>query len=130
MAKRCLGTYWRNRTPEEREQFVKLFVAMLARSYIDNIRSYKDSTVLYTRELEDTDSAEVDTKIVTDGAKDLSVNYKMHFIAEDWKVYDVVIDDVSLIDNYRAQFRRVITHSSFEDLIRIMKEKNKADGTD
>ena len=125
MAKRSLGAHWANRTAEEQEQYVKLFMAMLARSYIGGIREYKDSTVLYTRESNDANRAEIDTKIVTKGAKDLFVSYRMHFVEENWKVYDVIIDDVSLIDNYRAQFHRVIAHSSFEGLIRIMKERQQ-----
>jgi len=64
-----------------------------------------------------------DTKIVSQGAKDMLANYKMHLIEEDWKVYDVVIDEISLVGNYRAQFRRVIVQSSFQDLIRMMKAK-------
>jgi len=125
MAKRSLGAHWANRTAEEQEQYVKLFMAMLARSYIGGIREYKDSTVLYTREFNDANRAEIDAKIVTKGAKDLFVSYRMHFVEENWKVYDVIIDDVSLIDNYRAQFHRVIAHSSFEGLIRIMKERQQ-----
>jgi phospholipid transport system substrate-binding protein len=123
MARRCLGTQWEKRTPAEREEYVKLFVAMLARSYIGGIRDYKDSTVLYTRELNDANRAEVNTRIVSSGAKDLLVTYKMHFVEQDWKVYDVIIDHVSLIDNYRVQFHRVIARSSFEGLIRMMKER-------
>ena len=125
MARRCLGAHWANRTGEEREQYVELFMAMLAKSYIGGIREYKDSTVLYTREFNDANRAEIDTKIVTNGAKNLFVSYRMHFVEENWKVYDVIIDDVSLIDNYRAQFHRVIAHSSFESLIRIMKERQQ-----
>jgi phospholipid transport system substrate-binding protein len=123
MAERCLGTHWTERTAEEREQFVKIFATMLARSYIGGIRSYKESTVFYTREVNDATDAEIDTRIAAKGAQDLFVTYKMHLIEQDWKVYDVVIDQISLIGNYRAQFRRVLTQSSFENLIRIMKEK-------
>jgi phospholipid transport system substrate-binding protein len=123
MVKRCLGPHWENRTPEERQEFVTPFATTLARSYIDGIRSYENSTVLFTREWNNANSAEVDTKIVTNGAKDLVVSYKMHLIDDDWKVYDVIIDDISLVDNYRSQFHRVIMRSSFEDLLRILKEK-------
>jgi phospholipid transport system substrate-binding protein len=96
---------------------------MLTRSYVGGIREYKNSTVLYTRESNDANNAEVDTKVVASGAKDLLVTYRMHLVDENWKVYDVIIDHVSLIDNYRAQFQRVIAQSSFESLIRIMKER-------
>jgi phospholipid transport system substrate-binding protein len=75
--------------------------------------------------LNDANSAEVDTRIVSNGAKDLVVTYKMHFVEADWKVYDVIIDLVSLIENYRTQFHRVIARSSFEGPIRMMKERQQ-----
>jgi len=70
MAKRCLGAHWGERSREEREEFVQLFAATLSRSYIGNIRSYENATVLFTRESSDANDAEVDTKIVTDGTID------------------------------------------------------------
>jgi len=123
MAKRCLGAHWGERSREEREEFVQLFAATLSRSYIGNIRSYENATVLFTRESSDANDAEVDTKIVTDGTKDLSVNYKLRLVNADWKIYDVIIDDISVLANFRSQFHRVITRSSFDTLLRIMKEK-------
>lgn len=123
MAKRCLGAHWGERSREEREEFVELFAATLSRSYIGNIRSYETATVFFTRESSDANDAEVDTRIVTDGTKDLSVNYKLHWVNADWKIYDVIIDDISVLANFRSQFHRVITRSSFDRLLRIMKEK-------
>lgn len=79
--------------------------------------------MLFTRESSDANDAEVDTKIVTDGTKDLSVNYKLRWVNADWKIYDVIIDDISVLANFRSQFHRVITRSSFDTLLRIMKEK-------
>jgi len=126
MAKRCLGTHWEGRTREEREEFVEVLAAILARTYIGGIRSYQESTILYTREFNDATSAEVDTRILSNNSKDLLVSYKMHFIGEDWKVYDVIIDHISLIGNYRSQFHRVIRQSSFTELMRVMKEKQQS----
>lgn len=125
MAKLCLGSHWESRTRDEREEFVTLFAATLAKSYVGGMRSYENSTILYTREFNDATSAEVDTRIVNNGAKDLLVNYKLHFSDADWKVYDVVIDDISLVDNYRSQFNRVIARSSYAELVRILKEKQQ-----
>jgi phospholipid transport system substrate-binding protein len=95
----------------------------LGRSYADSIESYTSQNVLYTRELEDNNYAEVDTKIVADKRADLSINYKLHSVNNEWKVYDVVIENISLVNNYRSQFDRVIARSSFEDLVRIIKAK-------
>ena len=123
MAKRSLGPHWGRRTAEEQQEFVKIFAGLLGRSYADSIESYTSQNVLYTRELEDNNYAEVDTKIVADKRVDLSINYKLHSVNNEWKVYDLVIENISLVNNYRSQFDRVIARSSFEDLVRIIKAK-------
>ena len=123
MAKRSLGRHWAGRTPEEQREFVTIFAAMLGRSYADNIESYTSQNVLYTRESEDHNYAQVDTKIVTENRPPLSINYKLQSVDKVWKVYDLVIEDISVVNNYRSQFNRVIARSSFEELVRVMKEK-------
>ena len=123
MAKRSLGPHWGRRTAEEQREFVQIFAGLLGRSYAQNIEYYTSQTVLYTREVEDKNYAQVDTKIVTDNREKLSINYKLHSVNKEWKVYDLVIEDVSVVNNYRSQFNRVIARSSFEDLVRMIKEK-------
>jgi phospholipid transport system substrate-binding protein len=123
MAKRSLGRHWVGRTPEERREFVTIFAALLGRSYADNIESYSDQKVLYTRERENQGYAEVDTKIVAEKRPPLTINYKLHSVDSEWKVYDLVIEDISVVNNYRSQFDRVIARSSFAELVRVMKEK-------
>ena len=123
MAKRSLGRHWAGRTPTEQREFVVIFAAMLGRSYIDNIESYTSQKVLYTRESEDQSYAEVDTTIVTEERPPIAIKYKLHSVNKEWKVYDLVIEDISVVGNYRSQFDRVILGSSFEDLLRVMKEK-------
>jgi len=123
MAKRSLGRHWAGRTPDEQREFVTIFAAMLGRSYADNIESYTSQNVLYTRESEDQNYAQVDTKIVTENRPPLSINYKLQSVDKVWKVYDLVIEDISVVNNYRSQFDRVIARSSFEELVRVMKEK-------
>jgi phospholipid transport system substrate-binding protein len=128
MAKRSLGSHWGRRTAEEQRQFVRIFTGLLARLYADRIESYAGPTVLYTREVEEASYAEVFTRIVADNGRDeLSVNYKLHNVDTEWKVYDLVIEDISLVNNYRSQFDRVIVQSSFENLVRTMKEKQALD---
>jgi phospholipid transport system substrate-binding protein len=123
MAKRSLGSHWGRRSAEEQREFVKVFAGLLRRTYADTIESYTSQNILYTREVEDKDYAEVDTKIVTDKREELSINYKLHSVNNEWKVYDLVIENISLVNNYRSQFDRVIARSSFEELVRVMKEK-------
>jgi phospholipid transport system substrate-binding protein len=123
MAKRSLGSHWGGRSAEDQREFVKVFTGLLGRTYTDRIESYTSQTILYTREIEDKDYAEVDTKIVTDKREELSINYKLHSVNNEWRVYDLVIEDISLVNNYRSRFDRVIARSSFEELVRVMKEK-------
>ena len=105
MAKRSLGPHWGRRTAEEQQEFVKIFAGLLGRSYADSIESYTSQNVLYTRELEDNNYAEVDTKIVADKRVDLSINYKLHSVNNEWKVYDLVIENISLVNNYPIPVR-------------------------
>jgi phospholipid transport system substrate-binding protein len=123
MAKRSLGPHWARRTPEEQREFVKLFAELLGRSYTDKIESYSNQNVVYTQEVEDKNFAEVDTTIVSDKQERVSINYKLHSVDKEWRVYDLVIEDISIINNYRSQFNRVIARSSFEELVRMLKEK-------
>ena len=123
MAKRTLGPHWSRRTSEEQREFVSIFAALLGRSYADKIESYRSQNVLYTREVEDKNYAEVDTTIVSDKQEKVSINYKLHSVDKEWRVYDLVIEDISMINNYRSQFNRVIARASFEELVRVLKEK-------
>ncbi len=123
MARRSLGPHWRRRTPEEQREFVKIFARLLEKTYINRIESYGSGEVVYAREVEDANYAEVYTKLFSKTGEDFSINYKLHLVNADWKVYDLVIENISVVNNYRAQFNRVIVRSSFEDLVRIMKEK-------
>jgi phospholipid transport system substrate-binding protein len=123
MAKRSLGPHWARRSPDEQREFVEIFAALMGRAYADNIESYTSQNVLYTRASEDMNYAQVDTKIVSDNQAPFTINYKLHSVDKEWKVYDLVIEDVSVVNNYRSQFDRVIARSSFAELVRTMKEK-------
>jgi len=123
MAKRSLGAQWQRRSPEEQREFVKLFTDLLENAYFDNIETYDGEKVTITGEKQDQDFAEVSSKITTKKGEEIAVNYKLRQVGSDWKVYDVVIENISLVNNYRSQFNRVIAQSSFEDLLRRMKDK-------
>jgi phospholipid transport system substrate-binding protein len=123
MAKRSLGPEWRRHTPEEQKEFVKLFTDLLERAYLGQIESYNGEKVQYLNEREDHDYAEVQTKLVDNKGQEFSVNYRLHNVNGDWKVYDVVVEDVSLVNNYRAQFSRVLGSSSYQELVRRLKQK-------
>src|SRR5256885_10466094 len=101
MAKRSLGPEWRRHTPEEQKEFVQLFTDLLEQAYLKQIESYNDQKVRYLDEREDSSYAQVDTKIVDHKGQEFSVNYRLHNMNGDWKVYDVVVEEISLVNNYR-----------------------------
>jgi len=123
MARRSLGSEWRRRSPEEQREFVKLFTGLLERAYLDNIESYNGEKFRYLKEQEDNNHAQVDTKITGNKGQEFSVNYRLHNRNGDWKVYDVVIEDISLVNNYRSQFNRMLATASYEELVNRMKGK-------
>jgi phospholipid transport system substrate-binding protein len=123
MARRSLGAEWRRRTAAEQQEFVNIFTDLLQDNYIGTIESYDGDKVAYNRELQDQDNAEVQTTLKTKGEAAYSINYRLRLVDKDWKVYDVVIENISVVNNYRSQFSRVISKSSYQELLRAMKEK-------
>jgi phospholipid transport system substrate-binding protein len=123
MAKRSLGPHWSRRTPQEQQQFTKVFADLLESSYVDKIEGYNGEKVSYTREQQDKDSAEVFTKVITKKNEEFSINYKLHPVDGEWKVYDVVVEDISLVNNYRSQFNRVLANASFDELMKKLQQK-------
>ena len=123
MARLSLGSEWRRRSPEEQKEFVKLFTGLLEQAYLDKFESYNGEKFRYLKEREDNNYAQVETKIVDNQGQEFSVNYRLHNRNGDWKVYDVVIEDISLVNNYRSQFNRVLATASYEELVNRMKGK-------
>ena len=123
MARRSLGANWRRRTPKEQEEFVRLFSDLLERAYVDTIESYTDEKILYIGERLDGGYADVNSKIVTTKGDEYSLNYKAHFVGGEWRVYDVIVENVSMVNNYRSQFNRVIINASYEELVRRLRDR-------
>ncbi len=128
MAKRALGSNWRRRTPQEQEEFVRLFTDVLERAYAEIIESYSDEKITYIYERIDGTYADVSSKILTSKGDEYSINYKVHLVSNEWKVYDVVAENISLVNNYRSQFNRVIANGSYEELVRRLKDKAEFTG--
>jgi phospholipid transport system substrate-binding protein len=123
MAKRSLGIHWRDLTPEERQEFVPLFKDFLRNVYLGRIGFYNGQKVLFTGETVSDNYAEVDTRVVPRNDDEFPVVYMLKRTGGDWKVYDVVVDNVSIDNNYRSQFDRVISGSSYQELVKRMKQK-------
>jgi phospholipid transport system substrate-binding protein len=123
-AKRSLARHWLQRTPAERKEFVDLFANLLERSYISKIELYNGERIAYVGETVEGDQATVRTKIVTKQGTEIPIEYKMLRTANDrWLVYDVMIEGVSLVANYRTQFNKIIQTSSYQELVKKMKTK-------
>ena len=123
MARRSLGSHWQRRSPDEQREFVKLFTDLVENAYMTNLEGYQGEKVVIGGEKQDKEFAQVDTKIITKKGEEFAVNYKLHQADNNWKIYDVVIENISIVNNYRSQFNRVIAQSSFDELFRKMKDK-------
>ncbi len=124
-AKRSLGPHWQTRTPAEREEFVRLFADLLERSYIARIELYGGERIQYLGDSVDGNQANVRTKLVTNQGSEVPVDYRMLRRGDRWFVYDVNIEGVSLVSNYRNQSNRIIATSSYRELVRKMKAKQE-----
>jgi len=123
MSRRALGRSWAQRNEQERREFVHLFGQLLERTYVDKVEGYSGEQVNYIGERLDGDFAEVEVRIVTTKNTEIPVIYRMRNKEQKWWVYDIVIEGVSLVNNYRTQFNDILAKSSFEELLRRLKEK-------
>ena len=124
-AKRSLARHWATRTQAERDEFVLLFTDLLERSYISKIELYGGEQIKFVGESVDPDGAIVRTRLVTKQGSEIPINYRMLARGDKWLVYDVLIEGVSLISNYRTQFNKIITTSSYQELVKKMKTKQE-----
>ncbi len=125
IAKRSLARHWQPLSEAQRTEFVSLFADLLERSYISKIETYGGEKIQYTAERTDGDFATVSTKIVTKNGTEVPVDYRMTKRADRWLVYDVSIEGVSLVSNYRTQFNKIIQTTSYNEL--VSKLRNKQD---
>jgi phospholipid transport system substrate-binding protein len=125
MAQRSLGQHWRTLTPQQQREFVELFTDLLERSYINRIESYRGGRqgVRYTKEDISGDNAAVDTEIRSERGEPAAVEYRLLHKDNDWKVYDIIIEGVSLVNNYRTQFNTIIMKDSYAGLMKQMRLK-------
>jgi len=123
MARRSLAEHWKSRTDEERKEFVPLFTDLLENTYMNRIENYSGDLVTYDDEKVKGDYSLVKVTIFTDKQVQIPVIYKMKKEGQEWMIYDVSIEGVSLVSNYRQQFDSVILSSSYQGLVEKLKEK-------
>lgn len=125
MSKRALGRHWSKRSPEEKKEFVDLFSHLIQNAYIGKIDLYSDEEIVYLGEKQDSQYTTVSTKILTKTGTEITADYRLLKDQEKWMVYDVVIEGVSLVNNYRIQFNNIVIKSSYEKLVEKMKQKKE-----
>jgi phospholipid transport system substrate-binding protein len=123
MSKRSMGVHWQQLPAAERERFVRLFSDLLDRAYFEKIDSYNGEKVTYLQPKMEGDQATIPTRVVTPKGTDIPVEYRMLRSNGRWQVYDVIIEGVSLVSNYRAQFDRIIRTASVDELLRRMESQ-------
>jgi phospholipid transport system substrate-binding protein len=124
-ARRSLARHWQGRTPAERDEFVQLFSDLLERSYISKVELYGGEKIQYLGDAVEGEQAKVQTKLVTKSGSEIPIEYRMHRKGGRWLVYDVIIEGVSLVANYRTQFNKIIQTDSYQALIKKMKNKQE-----
>ena len=121
--KRALGRHWQARSPQEQEEFSKLFADLIERSYIGKIEQYSGERIEYLGDTADGDQVTVRTKLITKANTEVPIDYRMQKQGDRWRAYDVVIENVSLVSNYRSQFNRIIVQSGYPALLSKLKSK-------
>ena len=124
MSQRVLGKYWRTATPEQRSQFINEFQVLLVRTYATALREYSDQTIQFLPTRESAEEATVRTQIEQSGSPPIPINYELYLKDGDWKVFDIAIDGVSLVINYRSTFTSEIKKNGVDGLIARLAKHN------
>jgi len=127
MSRRTLARHWRDRTDDEKKEFIDLFGKLLERTYLDQVEGYSGEKVMYVDEAVDGDYSVVRVKIITKKETEIPVKYRLKKKGNDWFVYDVSIEGVSLVNNYRTQFNTIIVRYKYKGLIKRLRAKVKTD---
>jgi phospholipid transport system substrate-binding protein len=125
LSKRSLSRNWKKLNPDQQKEFTKLFHEILENTYADRILAYKNEKILFDKESPiSPNQTEVYTRIITSSAE-IPINYRLLLVNDTWKVYDVVIENVSLVQNYRTQFNDILAKDTPEKLLEILRKKAK-----
>jgi phospholipid transport system substrate-binding protein len=124
MARRALGAHWRRRTPAEQEEYLTLFRLFIEKVYADKVDLYEGERIVVGRETIDGDYAEVESKVINARGEESPVIFRLRRADAKWRVYDAVVENISVVQNYRSQFDRVISKSSYDELRKLLKDKS------
>jgi phospholipid transport system substrate-binding protein len=123
--KRALARHWQARSPAERSEFSKLFADLVERSYVSKIEAYSGEKIVYLGDAVEGDQATVRTKLITKANTEIPIDYRLLKEGDRWRVYDVLIEGVSLVGNYRSQFNRIIQQAGYPELVQKLKTKQE-----
>ena len=125
LSKRTLGANWRKLNPAQQQEFTHLYRQVLEKAYIDKILAYTNEKIVFSREVTlANDQAEVQTKIIT-SSREIPISYRVILKDGAWKVYDVVVENVSLAQNYRSQFNSILANNTPDQMLEILRKKVK-----
>ena len=122
-ARRALGKHWQTRSTKEQAEFTELFAQLLERTYLTRVGAYRDARLAYVGESVDGSFAVVRAKVLLPEQIEVPVEARLHRRGDRWYAYDIVVEGISLINNYRAQFDKIIRTSSYEELVRRLRER-------
>jgi phospholipid transport system substrate-binding protein len=123
LSRLTLGRSWRDFNKEQQKEFVSLFRTILKKAYMDKILSYTDEQVVFERDIMLSENkAEVKTRIITKSAE-IPIDYRLYLKDGKWRVYDVIVEGISLVQNYRTQFREILANNPPEEVLKILREK-------
>ena len=123
MSKQVLGRNWSHAAGRESE-FVSAFADFLGNAYIGQIGSFRNEKVLFVQESIENNRAQVKTKIMPDKGESTTIDYRLHHVQGQWKIYDVIVEDISIVVNYRSQFNRILAKGSFDDLLMQLRQND------
>ena len=125
MARRALATHWRERTPQQQQEFTGLFKDLVERTYLNRLDSAagERQDIIYGDEQTQGSQSVVKTKVITKRKTQVPIDYRLHKADGRWKIYDVMIEGVSLVNNYRSQFNEILSRSSYDELVQKMKSR-------
>jgi phospholipid transport system substrate-binding protein len=124
-ARRAMAQHWRSLTEAQRKEFVGLFSDLLERAYTSKIDLYGGERIQYLAERIEGDFATVPTRLITKKGTEVPIDYRMLRQEDRWRIYDVSIEGVSLVANYRTQFNSVIRTSSYDELLRRLRSRSE-----
>ena len=123
LARRSMGPHWTKMSAEEKKEFIGLYAFLLRRTYLHRVDEYSGEKVRYEQERIDGDYASVQVRIMTAKGREIPAVYRLRRRGTEWRVYDIHVEGISLVNNYRAQFNSILVKSSMEELFKILRKK-------